>query len=284
LNYWVWVVLSAQECRIMLFILISCVFLGALVGFLAGLLGIGGGLIVVPALVYLLPTLMIDGSALSNEVIMPMALATSLAAIVMTSSSAALAHHKNGNIPWKLTKPLMILVALGALLGAFIADLLSARALTNFFAVAVMMLASYMLFSIRSERSRDLPSQIKLQAISFVTGIIASLMGMAGGAILVPVLTYFGMPLRHCIGIATVCGVMVALFGSFGYILSGLDNQLLPPWSLGYVYLPALLGLVMTSSLFAPVGVKFAAKLPVQTLKKYFAVFLIIVALKMMFT
>jgi len=260
----------------MFIIFISCVCLGALAGFLAGLLGIGGGLIIVPALVYLLPLL-----GISNEVIMPMALATSLSAIVITSSSAALAHNKNNNIPWDIAKPLMFIVAFGALLGAFIADRLSAQALTNFFAGAVIVLASYMLVSIRSQRSREMPSKIKLQFISLITGVIASLMGMAGGAILVPVLSYFGMPLRHCIGIATVCGVMVALFGSLGYIISGLDNELLPVWSIGYVYLPALLGVVLTSSMFAPVGVKFAAKLPVQTLKKFFAVFLILVAIKM---
>ena len=260
----------------MFIIFISCICLGSLAGFLAGLLGIGGGLIIVPALVYLLPLL-----GISNEVVMPMALATSLSAIVITSSSAALAHNKNENIPWDITKPLMIIVALGALLGAFIADLLSAQALTNFFAGAVIVLATYMLASIRSQRSREMPSRLKLQFISFIIGVIASLMGMAGGAILVPVLTYFGMPLRHCIGIATVCGVMVALFGSLGYIISGLDNELLPAWSFGYIYLPALSGIVLTSSLFAPVGVKFAAKLPVQTLKKSFAVFLILVASKM---
>lgn len=263
----------------MFLIFISCVLLGAIAGFLAGLLGIGGGLIVVPALVYLLPQLGID-----NEVIMPMALATSLAAIVITSSSAAFAHHRNLNIPWDITKPLMLIVSLGALLGAFIADLLSAEALTNFFASAVIILASYMLISIRSTASKSMPSQGKLQFISFFIGIVASLMGMAGGAILVPVLSYFGMPLRHCIGIATVCGVMVAMFGSLGYIISGLDNELLPIWSIGYVYLPALVGVVLTSSLFAPIGVKFAVKLPVQTLKKLFAIFLILVAMKMMLT
>jgi uncharacterized membrane protein YfcA len=262
----------------MVLIFVSCVFLGAIVGFLAGLLGIGGGLVVVPALVYLLPQL-----GINVEVVMPMALATSLSAIVMTSSSAAYAHHKNKNIPWNITKPLMFSVAIGALLGAFIADHLSAQALTNFFAGAVIVLASYMLLSIRSTRSREMPSKIKLQFISLITGIIASLMGMAGGAILVPVLTYFGMPIRHCIGIATVCGVMVALFGSLGYVISGLDNILLPEWSLGYVYLPALLGVALTSSLFAPLGVKFAAKLPVQTLKKFFAIFLMLVAIKMIF-
>lgn len=273
----------------MLIIFISCVFLGSLVGFLAGLLGIGGGLLVVPALVYLLPNItlandVIGQGALSSEVVMPMALATSLAAIVMTSSSAAYAHHKNNNIPWEITKPLMFTVAFGALLGAFIADHLSAQALTRFFAIAVFILASYMLLSIRSQRSKEMPSDVKLQFISLFTGVVASLMGMAGGAILVPVLSYFGMPLRHCIGIATVCGVMVALFGSLGYIISGFDNTMLPPWSFGYVYLPALLGIVLTSSLFAPIGVKYANKLPVQTLKKGFAVFLILVAVKMVLT
>ncbi len=270
----------------MLTIFIVCVFLGSLVGFLAGLLGIGGGLVVVPALVYLLPYIShsTDASsyvALSSEVIMHMALATSLAAIVMTSTSAAFAHQKNNNIPWDITKPLVFTVAFGALLGAFIADNLSAKVLTNFFAVTVFLLASYMLFSIRSQSAKEMPSNIKLQLITFFTGIVASLMGMAGGAILVPILTFFGMPLRHCIGIATVCGVMVALFGSLGYIISGFDNELLPPWSFGYVYLPALLGIVLTSSLFAPLGVKYASKLPVQTLKKGFAIFLIIVAIKM---
>ncbi|MGL1958923.1 MAG: sulfite exporter TauE/SafE family protein [Colwellia sp.] len=258
-------------------VFLTCIALGAVVGFLAGLLGIGGGLVVVPALVYLLPQL-----DLSHEVIMPMALATSLAAIVITSSSAAYAHHRNQNIPWKLAKPLMFFVAFGALLGAFIATFLSAEVLTNFFATAVFLLASYMLLAIRSVSCREMPSNRILQLISTITGVIASLMGMAGGAILVPVLNYFGLPLRHCIGIATVCGVMVALFGSAGYIFTGLGNTHLPAWSLGYVYAPALVGIVLSSSLFAPVGVKFASKLPVKTLKKVFAVFLMFVAIKML--
>lgn len=259
-----------------LIVFLSCIALGAIVGFLAGLLGIGGGLIVVPALVYLLPQL-----GVNEAVVMPLALGTSLAAIVITSSSAALAHHKNNNIPWHLAKPLMALVAIGALMGAFIADALSTQALKAFFASVVILLASYMLMSISSQKERELPAKVVLQGISWLTGIIASLMGMAGGAILVPALSYFGMPLRHSIGIATVCGVLVALFGSLGYIITGLDQNALPQWSLGYIYLPALLGIIISSSLFAPLGVKFASKLPVKTLKKCFAVFLIFVAIEM---
>lgn len=255
----------------------TCIALGSLVGFLAGLLGIGGGLLVVPALAYLLPLLGVEYS-----IVMPMALGTSLAAIVVTSSSAAYAHHRNSNIPWHLAKPLMVMVSLGALMGAFIADFMSTQALKLFFAIVVILLASYMLISIAKPKEKTLPSTLTLQVISWITGIVASLMGMAGGAILVPVLTYYGMSIRHAIGIATICGVLVALFGSLGYVFIGFSQPLLPKWSAGYVYLPALIGIVISSSFFAPVGVKYASKLPVKTLKKGFAVFLILVAINMM--
>jgi len=258
-------------------VFLSCIALGSLVGFLAGLLGIGGGLIIVPALVYLLPLLGING-----DIVMPIALATSLGAIVITSSSAALAHHHNKNIDWSLAKPLMLVVGIGALLGAFIADNLSTQTLTNFFAFMVLMLALYMLLSISSTKERELPSTLLLQLIGGITGIIASLMGIAGGAILVPTLTYFGLSMRKVIGIATVCGVMVALFGSLGYIITGLSQANLPLWSLGYIYLPALMGIVISSALFAPLGVKYVTKLPIKALKKFFAVFLILVAIKML--
>jgi hypothetical protein len=255
-----------------------CALLGAIAGVLAGLLGIGGGLVIVPALVYLLPQLGVE-----PNLVMPMALATSLGAIVVTSSSAMFAHHKNANIPWHIAKPLILFVALGSFSGAFIAELLSTEALTNFFAGAVIVLATYMLSAMRSERTRAMPSIYFLQMVAFVAGVIASLMGMAGGAILVPVLTYFGITLRHSMGIATVCGIAVALAGALGYIYTGYGNILLPQWSLGYIYLPALLGIVVTSSICAPIGVKLATKLPVKTLKKVFALFLICVAIEMIY-
>ncbi len=258
-------------------VFIACIGLGSLVGFLAGLLGIGGGLIIVPALVYLLP--LVGGN---TDVVMPIALGTSLGAIVITSSSAVLAHHSKKNIPWQLTRPLMSVVAVAALLGAFIADALSTKTLIHFFSIVVILLACYMLMSISISKERDMPASIVLKFFSFITGIIASLMGIAGGAILVPMLSYFGIPMRHSIGIATACGVMVALFGSLGYVITGYNLANLPAWSLGYIYLPALLGIVISSTVFAPIGVKYASKLPVKTLKKFFAIFLIFVAIKMM--
>lgn len=261
----------------MLFTVFSaCVVLGAFVGFMAGLLGIGGGLIIVPVLVYLFTLL-----GVNTEVIMPMALATSLATIIITSTSAAFAHQKNTNIPWPLVKWVGLAIGIGASLGAFIADALSAEVLTNFFAIGVVVLASYMLFSIRQQQTGQLPKKPVLSLIGLGTGIIASLMGIAGGAILVPVMSYLGLDMRRAIGLATACGVLVAIFGSLSFIYTGFSHPHLPEFSLGYVYLPALLGITLTSSIFAKVGVYYAAKLPVQKLKKIFAIFLMLVAIKM---
>ena len=259
-----------------LMVFTSCLFIGSLVGFLAGLLGIGGGLIIVPTLVYLLPLINVDA-----QLVMPMALATSLASIVVTSSSAAWIHHKQQNIPWPLAKILMIFVAMGALIGVYIASTLSAKVLTTFFASAVIVLAIYMLFSIKNENNHSMPNRFVLRVLGSCTGVLASLMGIAGGVVLVPTLSYFGFPLRQTIGVATVCGVVVAIFGSTGYIISGWGQTQLPAWSLGYIYLPALLGIVLSSSFFARYGVRLATELPVAKLKKFFAGFLILVAIKM---
>ncbi|QOL25554.1 sulfite exporter TauE/SafE family protein [Thalassotalea sp. LPB0316] len=258
-------------------IILVCAILGMSVGFLAGLLGIGGGLIIVPALVYLLPIFGIE-----EHLVLPISLATSLAAIVVTSSSAAFAHHKNGNIPWQLTKPLMVAVSVGAITGSYIAELLSAKALTSFFAGAVLVLAIYMLISIKVERTKPYPKQWKVNVIGVITGVIGSLMGISGGVILIPTLSYLSIPVRQAIGMATACGLMVALFGSIGFVLTGTQQTGLPQWSLGYIYLPALLGIISTSFLFAPVGVKLATKLPVRTLKKLFASFLMLLAIEML--
>ncbi|SES81215.1 sulfite exporter TauE/SafE family protein [Thalassotalea agarivorans] len=260
-------------------IFLICLAIGSLVGFLAGLLGIGGGLIIVPALIKILPFVVTD-----KELVMPMALATSLATIVVTTVSAAIAHHINKNIPWKETKQLMFFVGSGALLGAFIADGLSSKTLEYFFASSVFLLSLYMFFSLRAATEREVTSTAVYQTIAFFTGIAASLMGISGGAILIPALTFCGMSIRLAIGISTVCGMMVALFGSFGYIISGLGHPNLPAWSLGYVYLPALLGISISSTLFAPKGVRLAARLPVRRLKKIFASFLMLVAIEIVLT
>lgn len=260
----------------MLSFILICLILGAIVGVLAGLLGIGGGLIIVPALLYLLP---LEG--VSQDVLMPMAIATSLAAIIITSSSAAFAHYKKGNIDFSIAFKIMKSIVVGALLGAFVAEWLSFHHLSFFFAAIVVLLALKMLFRFRIEGGNTLPPTLGIYAIGLITGIIASLMGIGGGAILVPILTYYALPLRHAMGLASLCGVCVAFFGSLGFVITGFNQENLPQWSFGYIYLPALLGIIATSFICAPLGVKLAHKLPVKQLQKYFALFLLFVAGKM---
>lgn len=255
---------------------ISCLFLGAFAGFLAGLLGIGGGLIIVPALVYLLPLIEVN-----NELIMPIALATSLASIAFTSSSAAFSHHKNHNIPWPLARKTALFVGIGSIFGGFIVDQLSHEILNNFFAGAVILLASYMLMSIKLTQTRAMPKSVVFSSITCLIGVFASLMGIAGGTVLVPTLSYFGVAVRHAMGIATVSGLSIAIFGSMSFIYTGTNEIELPKYSLGYIYLPALLGIVIASLFFATLGVKMANRLPVATLKKAFSVLLICVAIQM---
>ncbi|TKB44240.1 sulfite exporter TauE/SafE family protein [Thalassotalea mangrovi] len=258
-------------------VFLICMALGMVVGFLAGLLGIGGGLIIVPALVFVLPMLNIQG-----EIALHIALATSLASIVVTSSTAALNHYKLGNIPVPLAKVLMPFVAVGAVLGAVLADEMSTKALTTFFSTFVILLACYMLFSIRQTVHRNLPGKPALRIVAVITGVIASLMGISGGAILVPFLTYCGVNILRSIGVATACGMIVSLFGTVAYIFAGIGHHNLPDWSVGYVYLPAVLGISLTSTILARYGVKLATQLPVKTIKKVFAAFLIVVAVEMM--
>lgn len=260
-------------------ILLSCAVIGVFVGFLSGLLGIGGGLVIVPALIYLFPLL-----GISIDVVMPLALGTSLCSIVVTSSSASLAHYRNSNIPWALTKKFIVAIALGSLSGALVADLLSVGVLKSIFSAAVSTLAIYMLMSVRVTKICPLPNDVIIFIIAYACGVVASLMGISGAAILIPILMIFGVPVRHAIGLSTICGAIVAAFGTAGYVISGIGISHLPQWSIGYVYLPALISIAITSLFFAPLGVRYANKLPVKTLKRFFALFLLLVALKMIFT
>ncbi|QDP02053.1 sulfite exporter TauE/SafE family protein [Thalassotalea sp. PS06] len=258
-------------------VFLICMALGMIVGFLAGLLGIGGGLIIVPALVFVLPMLNIEG-----EIALHIALATSLASIVVTSSTAAFNHYKIGNIPLPLAKVLMPFVAIGAVLGAIIADELSTKVLTVFFSSFVILLACYMLLSIRQTVHRSLPGKGILRAVASCTGVVGSLMGISGGAVMVPFLTYCGVNILRAIGVSTACGMIVSLFGTVAYIIAGLGHGNTPDWSIGYVYLPAVLGISLTSTILASYGVRLATRLPVKTIKKVFAAFLIVVAIEMM--
>ncbi|MCK8043698.1 sulfite exporter TauE/SafE family protein [Shewanella sp. 1CM18E] len=261
-----------------LYILCICLILGAAIGFMAGLLGIGGGLIAVPALLHILPQV-----GVSAEKIPHVAIATSLAAIILTSLSSARAHHKRANIPWPLFKSMLPGFVLGALCSGYISEMIGAKSLQQIFAVFVILMAVQMAFPFKAKSNRDMPSATHLFIAATVIAIIAALMGIGGGVLLVPFLTWCGLQMRFAVGFSAATGLLIALFGSIGYTLAGWDAAGLPDWTLGYIYLPALVGIVSTSMLMAPIGAKAATTLPTAKLKKIFALFLTLVGLKLVF-
>lgn len=263
----------------LLSVFLICLALGAFVGFMAGLLGIGGGLIVVPALLYILPSVGIHSAQLPH-----IAIATSLAAIILTSISSARAHHQRGNVPWPLFRTMLPGIILGALTSAFIAEQISAVTLQKGFAIFVVLMSIQMAYPFKTESSRQLPSAPVLFIVGTFIAMIAGLMGIGGGVLLVPFLTFFGLQMRYAIGFSAATGLLISLSGSLGYVIAGFNASELPYGTLGFIYLPALFGLVITSVLMAPVGVNAASSWPTPVLKKIFALLLLCVGLKLMLT
>lgn len=264
----------------LLLLIIYCALLGSGVGFLAGLLGIGGGLVIVPVL----SSILLHFEVLPPEKVVIVAIATSLASILFTSTSSAIAHHKNGNVPWKLAPSIMTGVALGALISGFMAALLPGNVVRLVFAVSVVLIALKMFYSsTKSDPStqRKMPSRGLLTFFTTITGGLSAMIGIGGGALLVPLLTFFSLDMKKAIGCASACGIVIALFGSIGYISSGSTHFALADGFAGFVYLPALLGIVCTSWFTAPLGAKATNYLPVSTIKKIFAALLLVMAANM---
>jgi uncharacterized membrane protein YfcA len=251
--------------------------LGAVVGVLAGLLGIGGGLLVVPALLFLLPK-----AGIAQEFAMQMALATSLSTIIVTSGSSALNHLKLGNVEMFVVKWLMPGVVVGGFMGSFIADSIPSQYLPKVFGIIVLLLALQMLLSIRSRSQKTMPTPVKTVACGGGIGVISSLAGIGGGSLSVPFLNHHGVEMRKAVGSSSVCGCVIAISGMMGFIWHGSSVESLPAYSLGYVYVPALVAISCTSVLTTRIGAKLATQLPTPVLKKVFAVFLMFIAATML--
>lgn len=262
-----------------LLLIFYCALLGSGVGFLAGLLGIGGGLVIVPVL----SSILLHFDVLPAEQVVVSAIATSLASILFTSTSSAIAHHKNGNVPWGLAPWVMTGVAFGALISGFMAALLPEQVVRIVFAVSVVLIALKMFLSSKKDAptERQMPNKGLLTILTTITGGLSAMIGIGGGALLVPLLTFFSIDMKKAIGCASACGIVIALFGSIGYISSGSTYFALADGFAGFVYLPALAGIVCTSWFTAPLGAKSTQSLPVSTIKKIFAVLLLTMAVKM---
>ncbi len=260
-----------------LFLFLLLLALGAFVGLMAGLLGIGGGLIVVPALLYLLPH-----AGIEREISMHMALATSLASIIITSGSSAMHHVRLGNVDMFVLKWLMPGVVIGGFMGSSLAELIPTHYLPKVFGVIVLLLSVQMFLSIKARKTKPMPSSPVTMLYGTGIGIVSSLAGIGGGSLSVPFLNRHGIEMRKAVGSSSVCGCVIAASGMLGFILHGYQAENLPPYSVGYVYLPALFAIAMTSMLTTKFGARLAVKLPTAVLKKVFSAFLIFVAATML--
>ena len=253
--------------------------MGLFVGFFAGLLGIGGGLILVTLMVYLFTV-----QGFPEDRILHIALGTSIASIVFTSISSLLAHHKHGAVRWDIVRAAVPGLIVGTLLGTLVADQLKSKYLAIFFVIFVYYSAMQMFFNAKPKPSRQLPGRLGLLLASVLIGVLSALVGVGGGIMTIPLMSMCNVPMRNAIGTSAALGLPIAIAGTIGFIVTGLGKDHLPPFSVGYVYLPALIGIVIGTLVTVPWGAKMAHTLPVSSLKKIFAVILFILATRMLWT
>ena len=253
---------------------------GAVAGVLAGLFGVGGGLVIVPVLVTVF-----SWQGLASGFVMQMALGTSLATIIATSTSSTLSHHRRGAVRWDLFVKLAPGIVLGTWLGAALADISDSNDLKLAFGLAECALGLYLWFKpsaaevLENKRTWTWPAT---SAAGAVIGSIAALAGIGGGTITVPYLARGGLAMKRAVATSAACGLPIAISGCLSYVVWGWGQEGLPAAATGYVYWPAVLGIVCLSTLCAPLGAHLAHRLPEQMLKKCFAALLMLLGLKML--
>ena len=251
--------------------------IGSAVGFFAGLLGIGGGAVMVPMLVWVF-----TAQGLPEQHIMHLALGTSMSTIMFTSISSMRAHHAHDAVDWRIARAMAPGILTGSFLAALAAGLIATRPLAVMFTALVFYAATQILFDLRPRRTRELPGPGGIFAAGACIGGVSSLLAAGGAFMVIPFLAWCSVPLRRAIGTAAAVGLPIALAGTAGYILQGLRVAGLPPGTLGYVFLPALVLVVLTSMLAAPLGARVAHRVPVKRLRVVFAFVLYALATRML--
>lgn len=258
-------------------IFVGFLILGAVAGFLAGLFGIGGGMIIVPALVWLLPKM-----GVPDNLLMSIALGTSFSTIVFTTFSAAQRHNKLGNVEWSVAKFFVPALMAAVFISGLIVSDFPKAILAKVFAVLVLYMAIKMFLSLKPKQVEPKPLTTQSMLVGgAIIGVLSSFAGIAGGAFIVPFLNSRGIELKRAIGTSSFCGCLLGAAATISFIISGWGKAELPDYSLGYVYLPALVAIAATSVFTSKIGATLANKLPVATLKKAFAVMLMLIALNM---
>ena len=250
--------------------------IGIFVGFFAGLLGIGGGTLLVPLLVFLF-----TAQDFPTDRILHLAIGTSLASIVFTSFSSIYAHNARGAILWPTVKQSSIYLIIGTFSGSFFAEHLDAQVLAGVFVLFASYSSAQLILGLKPKPTRTLPKSIGMGIGSSLIGMLSSLVGVGGGVITIPLMLMHNVPMRNAVGTSAALGLPIAIAGSVGYIWNGLGKTNLPELSFGYVYLPALFGVVVGTFITVPFGAKLAHSMPVSRLKNIFAVILMVLAINM---
>lgn len=254
--------------------------LGLATGVLAGLLGVGGGLLMVPMLV-----MMFSGQAgFPAGEVLHMALGTSMAVILFTSLASLRAHHRHGAVMWPVVLQITPGILLGTGLGTIFAAQVPAKPLAIFFTAFVCVVALQMALNLKPKAARQLPGALGVAGVGVGIGAVSALVAIGGGSLTVPFLTWCNVRVQQAIGTSAAVGFPIAVGGSLGYVFNGWGHPGLPEWSLGFVYLPAFALLVPASMLTAPLGARLAHRLPVATLKRIFSGVLIFLAGKMLWS
>ena len=251
--------------------------LGLVVGFFAGMLGIGGGVIIVPLLVFLF-----TAQHFPEQRVLHLALGTSLASIVFTNLSSVRAHDLRGGVRWDIVIAAAPAVIAGTLLGTLVAARMPSRYLAIIFTVFVFFSSLRMWANREPKPTRTLPGKLGLSTAGLLVGALCSLVGVGGGILVIPLMTICNVPMINAIGTSAALGLPISLGGALGYVVTGLNQPGLPPLSLGYTYIPALAGLVVGSFVTVPFGVHVAHRMPVIALRRIFAIILFALATKML--
>lgn len=258
--------------------IIQLAALGIVVGFVAGLLGVGGGGILVP----ILTSMYLSANIVPSHAV-HLALGTSMASIITTTFSSAFSHYKNRNINWLNVKAMVPLIVVGAISISFLIPIINTSFLAGFFSL-FMLSISIRLF-INRQPTSSAKTKISPQLAGLGIGSISTLVAIGGGALIVPYLISRGLDMRQAIGSSAAIGLPIALFGTVGYAINGhinpeeLANN---PSIIGFVHIPSVLIISLFGFIMAPLGVKMSTRLPVKVLKKIFAILLVCLSIKML--
>jgi uncharacterized protein len=251
---------------------------GLMAGLMAGLFGVGGGMIMVPALALVLPA-----QGVAPEITMQVAIATSLAVISATSISSMHRHHQLKGVLWPVFRVMAPGLALGAIAGAFVADLLPSRTLAQIVGVGALLTAVQMWLDFKPKAHTPLPGTAGLSAAGGGIGLLSSLIGIGGGSLTVPFLSWCSVSMREAVGTAAACGMPIAWAGAIGFMIAGQGEAGRLAWSVGYVDMAGFAGIALASVPTARLGATLAHRLSPRVLKRSFAVLLTLIGLQMLF-